>query len=182
MHCRLCHALYSLYLVCCFFVKLTQKSSSFLGESSHVLCMTAVLTCLGSIDCKDGANEISVCVPTFTVVFEADDSVEHICFLAANIFFSLAWTTLNYKSLNNAFSLCYLSAWHNLSHLCSSFCSSFFPLWFLFSLFFSYHSFCLHFYVVKPPKTNNIPHNVFKFAGFMHKIATWHLVKKMMTH
>ena len=139
----------SVFLVSCLlFVKFTQKSCSFWGESSHVSYITAMLTCLGSVDCEDMANEISVCVLTFSVIFEGDDLAEHIFTWQPTFFFS----GLDHFKLQISRQCLFLFAIFlpGITAISLVFLFVlFFFLWFLFSLFFFYHSFCLHFYVVR---------------------------------
>ena len=167
-----------LFVVFC--VKLTQKSCSFWGESSQVSWIAAGLTCSGSVDREDRENEISVCVPTFSVIFEADHSVEHIFTWQPTSFFP----GVDHFKLQISKQCLFISAIFLPGIITYLICLPLFVrffLWFLFSLFFSSPSFCLHFYVVKPPKRNRFLPNVFKFAGPARKLATWRPVEKMKT-
>ena len=169
----------SAFLVSClFFVKLTQKSCSFWGENSHVSYIAAVLTCSGSVDCEDRANEISVCVPTLSVSFEGDDSVEHIFTWQPTSFFP----GLDNFKLQISKQCLFLFAIFlpGVTYLTCLPPFVFFFLWFLFSLFFFYHSSVyISMSSCKPPERNKFPRNVFKFAGLARKLATWRLVKMM---
>jgi len=117
-------------------------------------------------------------VPTFSVIFEGGDSVEHIFTWQLTSFFP----GLDHFKLQISKQCLFLFAIFlpGITYLTCLplFVAFFFPM----ALIFCFSSIIPSVYISmlsgKPPERNKFPCNVFKIAGLTRKLATWHLVKR----